>query len=69
VLLSIFFNDKLVGEVLADRFRSDLAKARIGNGGHAFEFVPPAGAFATALTIEVRAPGNRVIGSFSAPAS
>jgi hypothetical protein len=36
--LEVFRNDVLVGTILADRFREDLADAGIGNGNHGFVY-------------------------------
>src|SRR5262245_15881724 len=38
VSLLIFDKDRLVGRVLADRYRADLEARGIGDGKHAFEF-------------------------------
>src|SRR3954465_5417220 len=39
--LVVIIADKVVGEIQADYFRSDLQDAGIGNGWHAFEFILP----------------------------
>ncbi len=55
VALRIFCNDVPLGDVLADRLRSDLAAAGIGDGRHAFEFAIPPGALPEErCVIEVR---------------
>jgi hypothetical protein len=41
VCLDIYAGSELVGQVVANRFRPDLAAAGIGDGRHGFEFVPP----------------------------
>jgi hypothetical protein len=38
VCLDIYAGDKLIGQVLANRYRDDLKRAGIGSGHHAFEF-------------------------------
>jgi hypothetical protein len=43
VCLDIVVGGRLIGQVLADRYRPDLQDAGIGNGSHAFEFDIPAG--------------------------
>jgi len=41
--LAILANDAVIGEVVADRHRTDLAAAGVGDGGHAFAFHLPRG--------------------------
>ena len=54
VCLDIYVGGRLIGQVLADRYRDDLERAGIGSGCHSFAFAAPAGvAFATA-TLDVR---------------
>jgi Hint domain len=43
VCLTILAGGRVIGQVLANRYREDLKRAGIGNGRHAFEFVPPPG--------------------------
>jgi hypothetical protein len=43
VCLTIFAGDRVIGQVLANRYREDLKRAGIGKGRHAFKFVPPPG--------------------------
>lgn len=43
VRLRVFDNDVPIGEVIANRYRADLAEAGIGNGRHAFELIVPGG--------------------------
>ena len=43
VCLDIFVGGRFLGEVLANRFREDLAAAGLGSGRHAFRFELPAG--------------------------
>jgi len=43
VPLAILVNGAVVGRMVADRYRPDLAAAGIGDGRHAFSFVLPKG--------------------------
>jgi hypothetical protein len=43
VCLNVYAGGKLVGQVLANRYREDLERAGIGSGRHSFELVPPPG--------------------------
>jgi autotransporter passenger strand-loop-strand repeat protein len=53
--LAILANDAVIGEVVADRYRPDLAAAGIGDGGHSFAFHLPLGFAADrAHQVEVR---------------
>jgi hypothetical protein len=52
VCLDIFAGGKLIGQVLANRYRKDLAQAGIGTGHHGFEFA--ASLDLSAHTIDVR---------------
>jgi len=54
VCLDIYADGRLIGQVLANRYRDDLAKAGLGSGRHGFAFRPPAGVTLTPETIEVR---------------
>ncbi len=54
VCLDIFADGKLIGRVLANIYREDLKRAGLGNGRHAFNFMPPAGLVFAPDTIEVR---------------
>jgi autotransporter passenger strand-loop-strand repeat protein len=54
VCLDIFANGELVGQVLANRYREDLAKAGLGSGRHSFVFRLPVGVTLTADAVEVR---------------
>jgi autotransporter passenger strand-loop-strand repeat protein len=57
--LAILANDAVIGEVVADRHRPDLAAAGIGDGGHAFAFHLPRGFAADrAHRVEVRRAGD-----------
>jgi hypothetical protein len=54
VCLDVFVHAKLVGRVLANSYRDDLARAGLGSGRHAFDFTPPAGLDFSADAVEVR---------------
>ena len=43
VCLDIYADGRLIGQVLANRYRADLAPTGIGGGHHSFAFAPPAG--------------------------
>jgi hypothetical protein len=43
VCLDVYAGAQLIGKVLANRYRADLARAGLGSGRHAFEFVAPPG--------------------------
>jgi autotransporter passenger strand-loop-strand repeat protein len=43
VLLEVLDNGKIVGTVLANRYREDLERAGIGEGRHGFQFIVPGG--------------------------
>jgi len=43
VCLDIYAGDRLIGQVLANRHRPDLAVAGLGSGRHGFSFTAPAG--------------------------
>ena len=43
VCLDIFAGGRLIGQVLANRYRGDLKRAGIGSGFHSFRFTPPDG--------------------------
>ena len=45
---------RLIGQVLANRYREDLKKAGLGSGHHGFEFKPPENLFYTSGAVEVR---------------
>jgi hypothetical protein len=49
-----FGGGRLIGQVLANRYRDDLQRAGLGSGRHGFEFAPPAGLAFTSGAIEVR---------------
>jgi VCBS repeat-containing protein len=54
VCLDIVAGGRLIGQVLANRYRGDLQRAGLGSGRHSFEFTPPAGLGLSPGTIEVR---------------
>jgi hypothetical protein len=54
VCLDIYAGGRLIGQTLANRYRGDLAQAKLGSGCHSFAFAPAAGLdFATDM-VEVR---------------
>jgi hypothetical protein len=66
VCLDIYAGGRLIGEVLANRYREDLERAGMGSGCHAFAFTPPSGLALLAEAVEVRrsldgAPLNRAL--------
>ena len=54
VCLDIYTSGRLIGQVLANRYREDLAKARLGSGRHGFVFTPPRGLIIDSDKVEVR---------------
>jgi autotransporter-associated beta strand protein len=54
VCLDIFAGGRLIGQVLANRYREDLERAGLGSGRHSFEVELPAGLVVAPETIEVR---------------
>jgi Hint domain len=54
VCLDIYAGGRLIGQVLANRYRADLAQAGMGSGHHSFVFAPPAGLAFTSDAVEVR---------------
>ena len=54
VCLDIFAGGRLIGQVLANRYREDLKQAGLGGGCHAFRFTPPDGVALTLRLVEVR---------------
>jgi hypothetical protein len=60
VCLDILAGGHLIGQVLANRYRNDLAAAGLGSGRHGFEFIPPAGLVFTPHTVEVRRSSDAV---------
>jgi hypothetical protein len=54
VCLDIYVDGRLVGQVLANRYREDLKRAGIGSGRHGFNFPRAAGPASACGTAEVR---------------
>jgi hypothetical protein len=54
VCLDIYAGDRLLGQILANRYREDLERAGLGSGRHGFEFTPPAALAFAPEAIEVR---------------
>jgi autotransporter-associated beta strand protein len=54
VCLDIYVDGELIAQTLANRYRSDLKRAGIGDGRHSFEFKPPAGMIIAAEVVEVQ---------------
>ena len=54
ICLDIYAGGRLIGEVLANRYREDLESAGIGSGCHSFAFTPPGGLVFDPDDIEVR---------------
>jgi len=54
VCLDILVGGRLIGQVLANRYRGDLERSGIGNGHHSFAFAPPDGLVFTPDLVEVR---------------
>ena len=54
VCLDILADGQLIGQILANRYRTDLETAGLGSGRHAFEFIPPGELRLSAHTVEVR---------------
>jgi hypothetical protein len=68
VCLDILAGGRLIGRVLANRYRHDLERAGLGSGRHSFEFTPPAGLSLTAKSVEVRRSLDGAALAFSAEA-
>ena len=54
VCLDIYAGGRMIGQVLASRYRKDLQGAGLGSGCHSFVFVPPAGLAFALDEVEVR---------------
>jgi hypothetical protein len=54
VCLDILAGGRLIGQVLANRYREDLQRAGLGNGRHGFAFTPPLGLQFEPHAVEVR---------------
>ncbi|MCA1452340.1 hypothetical protein I6F35_03790 [Bradyrhizobium sp. BRP22] len=59
--VEVYFDGRLAGSVLADRYRQDLETANLGSGNHGFDFRPDQHAFLSAELIEVASPDGRVL--------
>jgi hypothetical protein len=59
--VEVQFDGRLVGRVLAERYRQDLERANLGSGNHGFEFKPDQQAFLAAELIEVAASDGRLL--------
>jgi hypothetical protein len=59
--VEVYFDGRLVGRVLAERYRQDLESANLGSGNHSFEFKPDRHTFLAAELIEVAVPGGRLL--------
>jgi hypothetical protein len=69
VCLDIVAGGRLIGQVLANRYRDDLARAGLGSGRHSFEFTPPVGLAFTPGAIEVRRSLDGAVVKFSTNAA
>jgi len=47
VCLDVYADERLIGQVLANQYRDDLANAGVGSGRHSFAFALPAGVIAS----------------------
>jgi hypothetical protein len=54
VCLDIVVGGRLIGQLLANRYREDLERAGLGSGRHAFRFRPPAEVSFALDAVEVR---------------
>jgi hypothetical protein len=54
VCLDVFADGRLIGRVLANRYRDDLQRAGLGSGRHGFEFTPPPGLGFAPGAVDVR---------------
>jgi hypothetical protein len=59
--VELYFDGRLAGSVLADRYRQDLESANLGSGNHGFEFKPDQHVFLAAELIEVAGPDGRLL--------
>ncbi len=62
VLLDVLLDGVLVRQVLADRFRRDLAAAGIGAGCHSFEFTLPEAPPGSVITVHRALDGQALVG-------
>jgi len=61
VCLDIYVGERLLGQVLANAYRADLARAGIGGGFHSFRFTPPDGVAFAPDAVEVRRSLDEVV--------
>ncbi len=54
VCLDIYAGGRLIGQVLANRYRKDLEAAGLGSGRHSFVFTAPAGTALAANAVDIR---------------
>jgi hypothetical protein len=54
VCLDVFAGGRLIGQVLANRYREDLERAGLGSGRHGFVFTTTAGLVFAPHSVEVR---------------
>ena len=54
VCLDIYACGRLIGQVLANRYRADLEQNGLGSGRHSFSFIPPPGLALNAGTVAAR---------------
>ena len=54
VCLDIYASDRFIGQVLANRYREDLARAQLGSGRHAFVYKPQRGSIISFDEVQVR---------------
>jgi len=54
VCLDVYAHGRQIGQVLANRYREDLAKAGFGSGRHSFEFAPADGLIIAPDALQVR---------------
>jgi len=52
--LAIYTGCRLIGQVLANRYREDFERAGLGSGRHGFAFSPPKGADFAVDAVQVR---------------
>jgi hypothetical protein len=64
VELTVYFDQKSVGQTVADQYRHDLEQANLGSGRHGFEFVPEKTLFLAAKVVEVKAPNGTIIETY-----
>jgi acyl-coenzyme A synthetase/AMP-(fatty) acid ligase/acyl carrier protein/thioesterase domain-containing protein len=65
VCLDISIDGRIVGQVLANRYRPDLERAGLGSGRHSFEFTPPSGLAFSAQDVQVSCSVSRAALAFS----